>query len=236
MNPDCNEELAVAAAVVYGPCLDMVREKLLPDDFQNPELKALFQAACDLQDEGEKPNQVTIVRRCEDTGHPVGGGTLEAMHRSQVEESEIPGFCDRIADRAKDAALAKGLERCLSALKNGKSRLAVLSDLESVIMDCEKSCSGLLDSKKSTAKLAVYREKVETGSAAFIRTGFPWLDDALGGGMQGGGVYIIAARPGVGKTSLAINIGHQVSRAGTRVLFISLEMAAHQDSNKADSL
>jgi replicative DNA helicase len=61
-----------------------------------------------------------------------------------------------------------------------------------------------------------------------IPTGYYELDDILSG-LQKGQLYIVAGRPSMGKTSLAMNIVENVAlREGKPVLFFSLEMAASQ--------
>ncbi len=57
-----------------------------------------------------------------------------------------------------------------------------------------------------------------------IPTGFSTLDAMLGG-LRATNLYILAARPSVGKTALALNIAGNAVRQGHNVLFFSLEMA-----------
>lgn len=64
-----------------------------------------------------------------------------------------------------------------------------------------------------------------------VPTGFKELDNLLAG-MRGGDLIILAARPGVGKTSLALNIAINAARAGTTIAFFSLEMPAAQLTNR----
>ena len=61
-----------------------------------------------------------------------------------------------------------------------------------------------------------------------IPTGIPSLDDMLGGGLPRGSLTLIAARPGMGKTSLAIQFAGNLAAAGKRVLLIELEMSKGQ--------
>jgi replicative DNA helicase len=60
-----------------------------------------------------------------------------------------------------------------------------------------------------------------------VPTGFTDLDNLLAG-MRGGDLLILAARPGVGKTSLALNIAINAAKLGTAVAFFSLEMPSQQ--------
>lgn len=56
-----------------------------------------------------------------------------------------------------------------------------------------------------------------------ISTGFPQVDDALGGGIYEG-LYVLGAVSSLGKTTLALQIADQIAQGGTDVLFFSLEM------------
>lgn len=60
--------------------------------------------------------------------------------------------------------------------------------------------------------------------AAGMSTGFEILDKNLGGGLKGGRVIVVAARPTIGKTSFATQIGLNVAGAGNAVLMLSQEM------------
>ncbi|GAA1478058.1 hypothetical protein GCM10009623_25040 [Nocardioides aestuarii] len=57
-------------------------------------------------------------------------------------------------------------------------------------------------------------------------TGFPLLDDALGGGLRAGGLNLLAGAQGEGKTTFALQIARGVARVGRPVLFFSFELEA----------
>jgi len=60
-----------------------------------------------------------------------------------------------------------------------------------------------------------------------VPTGFIELDRLLAG-LRGGDLIVLAARPSIGKSSLALNIAVNAARAGTTVAFFSLEMPSSQ--------
>lgn len=65
------------------------------------------------------------------------------------------------------------------------------------------------------------------GTTPELPTGLPLLDKAIWG-LHRGEVTILAARPGEGKTSMALQIAYHLAQQGKRVLFVSLEMSREQ--------
>lgn len=65
-----------------------------------------------------------------------------------------------------------------------------------------------------------------------IPTGFPSLDRATYGGFAEGNLIIVAARPSVGKTSVALDIARSMSYNGAKVAFFSLEMTSAELAQK----
>ncbi|MFH1515825.1 MAG: replicative DNA helicase [bacterium] len=82
--------------------------------------------------------------------------------------------------------------------------------------------SSLVDTISTDIRL----RKNEKGYSG-IETGFSSLDNKLGG-FQKSDFIILAARPSVGKTALALNIAEYIASNGKKVLFFSLEMSAEQ--------
>jgi replicative DNA helicase len=63
-------------------------------------------------------------------------------------------------------------------------------------------------------------------SAGVVECGIGQLDSTLGGGFPRGSLNVVAARPGFGKTSLALQTARSVARRGDPVLVVTLEMSA----------
>lgn len=77
-------------------------------------------------------------------------------------------------------------------------------------------------------------DQVERGEVTHhLPSGVRGLDRILDGGFVGGKVYLLAARPRVGKTALAVQIGLEVSRRGKVVYMASLEIAAQDLARQA---
>ena len=63
-----------------------------------------------------------------------------------------------------------------------------------------------------------------SGNVRCLPSGFIDLDRQLSGGFRPGNLVVLAGRPAMGKTSLAVNIAFQVAKHGTPSLFLSMEM------------
>jgi len=88
-------------------------------------------------------------------------------------------------------------------------------DEESKVMDLPEGYHYLLQKMKE-ALTAVEEESVTSG--------YPELDAVLSGGFKKGTFSMIAARPGMGKTVVMLNMAIEAAKQGKKVLFLSLEM------------
>lgn len=87
--------------------------------------------------------------------------------------------------------------------------------------------------------LAVPRmlEDVEAqDSLSRYSSGFPELDRVLGGGLIPGGYFLFGGDPGIGKSTLMIQVAQQVAAQGKTVLYIAGEESPHQIKMRADRL
>lgn len=71
-----------------------------------------------------------------------------------------------------------------------------------------------------------YLEQLEQGKGNLLSLGMRELDDAVGGGVAPGEVVIIAARPSHGKSAVALQCVHALTKDGLKALIISEEMSA----------
>lgn len=94
-----------------------------------------------------------------------------------------------------------------------------------------KASTTTLDSAMDAAMAAMEAAQSRKGPAG-ISTGFRSIDDRLGG-LEPGHVYVIAGRPGMGKSALGHNIAINAARSGVGVLELSLEMSATQLGRRA---
>ena len=85
---------------------------------------------------------------------------------------------------------------------------------------------GLVNAGKSLRECAALfsRERIQSIASQRISTGFPVLDRSLNGGLSNG-LYVLGAVPGLGKSTLALQIAYNLSSQGIPVLYFALEMS-----------
>ncbi|MEH3032620.1 MAG: DNA repair protein RadA [Aeromicrobium erythreum] len=76
--------------------------------------------------------------------------------------------------------------------------------------------------------------EVAVEDAASVTSGIGELDRVLGGGVVPGGVLLMAGEPGVGKSTLLLELAARWARAGRRVLYVSGEESAAQVRLRAE--
>ena len=81
---------------------------------------------------------------------------------------------------------------------------------------------------------AVPISQVQVESARSVGSGIGELDRVLGGGVVPGGVLLLAGEPGVGKSTLLLEVAARWARAGRRTLYISGEESAAQVRLRAE--
>jgi replicative DNA helicase len=110
----------------------------------------------------------------------------------------------------------------MAAIAETAQRLGDLADSAAPDETC-RPFSAIADSVMGAAD-SIYKRG---GGLSGLPTGFEPLDAMLGG-LHPGELVILAARPSMGKTALATDIGFNIASAGVPAGFLSLEMTADQ--------
>lgn len=88
----------------------------------------------------------------------------------------------------------------------------------------------------SNSRFVTFKEKMQNKDEWFIPTGFPELDDIVGGWQQGEEYIVIVARTGNGKSWVAVKMMQHAWKMGKRVGYISPEMSPDKIGYRFDTL
>lgn len=211
----------VGCVLIDARCLPAARE-ILPtaEAFASEPCRKAYAAACRLEDEDKGIDPVIV------------GRAAGLSNDFLMQCMDLAPTCTRAAEYAKAVldghqrrqlqALGKKLQT--EALCAGSTADQLLTEARSTLDDLASTpgrCS-VKSARDSLLDFMTFRAEVQQGKRQAIRTGFPSLDRILGGFAQGG-FYVMAARPGVGKSALGIALADMMAR-NRRVLYVSLEM------------
>ena len=146
---------------------------------------------------------------------------------SPVPEPEAAALIERAADLTARLQL-------LSALGTGTAATNDRKPLMDVIGGLHETTARLQQAAGTTwgAPLTAYRAELLEGliqvDRPTVATPFATLNDLLGGGLHGGKLYVMAAPPGGGKTTLATQIADYAAAAGIPTCYVALEMGRPQ--------
>jgi len=231
------EHGVLGAILASNRAYERVGAFLRPEHFYDPVHGRIFEAAASVIDRGGVADPVTLLGQFRDDPAlaAVGGaGYLADLAASVVSVRNVEHYGRIVRDCALRRELIEaGLD--LIARASSVSPDDAGAGARGVVEETECRLFGLAEDGTAGAgprRLAefvdahvknVYAAQDAPGGIVGLRTGLVDLDRELRG-LKPGALVIIAGRPSMGKTALALNIAHQVSKDGGTPLFVSEEM------------
>lgn len=228
------ENHVIGSMLIDPSCVPVVAEKLTVDDFIGAANQALFQATMALYRKGAVIDPVTIKEAAARAGESVDNGYLLQLMEVVLTAANVEEYARVVREtsmRRSLRTLAASLDEQAGGMDDPRETIAFASrELERI--EAQDTANELATTSDMLVTFLDHRDQVDRGTGgAYVQTGFRGLDHMLGGGLLNSGLYVLAARPGMGKTSLAINIADNIAATGP-VLFVSLEMDLEQIAAK----
>ena len=218
---------SVAGSILCdAACLHVVRPLVSRDDFAFAADRAIFEAACRLEDEGVPADVLTIIDDARRHGSDVSDRYAAELLQITPTAAHAEAYARQVHEEAVRRRLAAVGETLLEDAQDQQKPTAGVIAATMQALDTAPQ-TAMLSTSDALSGFLDYRERLEAGQAVTVSTGYPGLDTILGGGMLNQGLYILAARPGVGKTTAALKISESAAKSGA-CLFFSLEMSAEQ--------
>lgn len=227
-------ETAVIGGLLIDPELfPDVRGMVSAKDFRNEACALAFETMCKLADANQTIDFMVVADELEKV---VPRGTwlmdLATLQRNTPSTANLAAYTNGVAEystlrRLHDA----GQEVCRTCFDPNLQTSEKIARAQQSVLDL-MNLKGRKGPKTAKEALSEWYQHLEychdsQGGLTGVSTGFVELDD-MTHGLHGGELDIIAARPGQGKTVIALNITATMLRAGLRVLFFSLEMQARE--------
>jgi replicative DNA helicase len=230
------EEAVLGGLLIDSDAIIRVSTVVQPEDFYREKNGWIFGAALALHERHEPIDFLTVCDELERKGQldEVGG---PAFLTGLINVVPTSIHIEHYATIVQRAAIRR-------RLIEAAGQIAALAyreedDVDEVVDRAEQVVFAVSSARLSRSVVPLrsavsdYYDRVEylnkhKGQMIGLPTGFARLDEILGG-MQRSDMLVLAARPSMGKTSLALNIAHTAAKKfGQRVLVFSLEMASEQ--------
>ncbi len=232
------EQSVLGAILLDSSCLDRVAEILpRPDYFHQVNHALIYAAMLDMFTTGRPVDFVTVLEKLKESkSFDEASGKTYLIQLAQIVPSisNVESYAKIVRDKYDVRTLILTAREILEDAGDGAADAATLLDsAEQRIFDIRrgKNMQGLqrineiiLESFDRLDRLNSADKDLYKG----VPTGIKELDDTITG-LNRSDLILLAARPGMGKTSFALNIArHAAVVAGKRVAFFSLEMTKEQ--------
>lgn len=219
-------ERAFVGAVVNGDTR-AAEHSLRMADFTDEFCRSVFSACLQLEAQGKRPDIVTLF----DTFPEIDSGALITL--TQEASVDAPIVTQHAANIRSAAQRRRIVELFLKAAQAAQDTAQPLEDTifkARAYLDktaAQTSSDDIVTGTDAMVDFHLWLDNKEPEKA--ISTGIQKMDNRLNGGLKGGGLYVIGARTGVGKSALMCSMATHAIKKGARVLYISLEMGAREN-------
>ena len=233
------EESVIGSILIDGESIARVTSILRPTDFYSQRNRKCYEACLALYERNGAIDQISVAHEISSTEEgaleQVGGAEYLARLVSTVPTSfHIEHYANIVRGTSVlRHVIRAGGEIAELGYDGGPEIEPVLDKAEEVVFGIR---SGRSDKGFTHIRQYLDNYMEEAGalhdpsrvSLAPVVTGFPSLDELLGGGLQRSDLIILAARPSLGKSTLALNMARNAADQGFSAALFSLEMSGEQ--------
>ena len=234
---DLVAEQSVLGAVFISPeTMTSLADELTPEDFYKPANKIVFKTMLSLLEKGEPIDATTMISALTNQGDisNIGGITyVVELVNSTPTSKNVEHYAKLVKEKATLRKVIADLSDSLSSAYQGDVSIGeIIAKTEKSLLDISNQNTGT-GFRNVADILDTHMQIVETrsqtdGFVTGLSTGFVGLDK-ITTGLYDGNLIILAARPAMGKTALALNIAKHVATVERKpAVIFSLEMGAEE--------
>jgi len=231
------EQSVLGGLMLDSAAWDQVADRVLAEDFYRNDHRLIFDAVRGLIERNQPCDAVTLSGHLESQGvlDQVGGlAYLGTLARDTPTAANIRAYADIVRERSVLRQLiTAGNEIVTNALQpEGREAREIVDAAERVVFEiAERGSRGKVGFQSINDILPAVVDKIDEmyhsdGKLTGISSGFKVLDD-MTSGLNAGDLIIIAGRPSMGKTTLAVNIAENAALgSGKSAAIFSMEMSS----------
>ena len=230
-------EQALLGALLLNPAKADDLHGLRPEHCYSDAHRLILSCLLAMLTRGQPVDAVTVAEALHESGQDEATGGLAYLGGLAANSAggNVRHYADIVLGKAMERQLLGASETIRATVMGAGTTLDKLATSQAAVMAITERVETQKprDLRDVLVDSVTILEQRGTGEVLGIPTGFDAIDDNLAGGMRGGNMIVIAGRPGMGKTALAINIARYVAKQGKTSAVFSMEMS---DTELADRL
>ena len=216
--------------------LEAVENRLVKEDFSDPRNVLIFGTIVDMFLSNSSIDRFTVTNELERKGELEQAGGLRYIYKvgeTTAVSSSILSYISAIREKSDKNKLLKEIDKVRGLAVSGEKKASevvdyAISSISALKTTGETKGFESLSSVLKTVMVEMGEELKPDSNSRLVKLGFPKLDEMLAGGLKPGSLNILAARPAMGKTALAINMAANVAATNKPVAIFSLEMSKNE--------
>lgn len=232
------EQTVLGALLLDPSVLSVVLDSLKPESFYREQHREIFTIIIRMFGNGQNADIITIMNEAVAMGvfetTAMAKTYLKGIMESVPSIANIGSYCKIVEEKYYTRALINASKEIIEMASDGATDAKTLLDsAEQKIYDIRqgKETNGLARIDEVVIEVYDRLQKItgpDKDKYLGMKSGFTELD-AVTSGLNNSDLLIIAARPGMGKTSFALNIATNIAKKSTKqVVVFSLEMGKEQ--------
>ncbi len=231
------EQSVLGGLMLDAAAWDQIADRVTVEDFYRNDHRLIFEAIAGLIERSQPCDAVTLSGHLESQGviDQVGGlAYLGSLARDTPTSANIRAYADIVRERSVLRQLITAGNQIVSnALEpEGRDAGEIVDEAERAVFEiAEAGSRGKVGFRAVKSILPEVVNRIDElyhskGTLTGIPTGFKQLDE-MTGGLQPGDLIIVAGRPSMGKSTLAVNIAENAALgSGKSAAIFSMEMSA----------
>lgn len=234
-----SEKAVIGCVLLNNEVIENAIEILSPSDFFDPKHQRIFSTMQKMYENNEPLEPLSLSQRTMDC-YPdtnVSEEELQEIANNSPAPSNIEFYAQRLIREYSRREAQRLLELAKKEITDAEDPMSKISEVVSRMENIRSDAMDqtVFDTQSLFIDRMNYLEKKSEGliENTTISTGLRDLDDLLGGGLRYQHFDVLAAKPGMGKTSLATQfLLHSALRQGLNGLFFSIEMSKEEVMDK----
>lgn len=229
-----HEQSVLGALLRLNRSIDQLNN-LREEDFYDGQHRLIYRALVQMIAANKPADVVTVFGYLQAQGKNVEMSYLNAMAQSMPSAANIAHYAGIVRDRAQKRGLLVAADEITQLVYQSPDDAPTIVDAAQAKLEALGRVNMAGEPEHAIESLSHHLirldEEYNGSESPAISTGFTDLDVALNGGPRRGNLWVLAARPKMGKTALALNIANHVAVGGVAAV-LSMEMSKGELNNR----